>query len=221
METFRTASRAQAQHIEVKLASAQCRQIAAETASSVEFSPDEIERLAALEHWRWCVDRWLDGWTYAPERNDARLQHNLLVPYDQLPEDIKEFDRHAVRDIGPLIELSGAAIQRELPIDADESDDADGIAQKAKDAKSNGMLPIVIVRLRTAEDLQLARDLQSRGIAVRLVAMAPIAVLAVSMPVEQLAAALDAADDVVCGTAPSPAASGPIEAVPSADTAFA
>ncbi|HEX3971676.1 MAG TPA: RyR domain-containing protein [Stellaceae bacterium] len=221
METFRTASRTQAQHIDVKLANAQCRQVSAKTPAGIEFSPDEIERLAVLEHWRWCVDRWLDGWTYAPERNDARLQHNLLVPYDRLSEDIKEFDRHAVRDIVPLVELAGATIQRELHIDADESNDADSIPQKAKDAKSNGMLPIVAVRLRTAEDLQLARDLQRRGIAVQLVAMAPIAVLAASMPIEQLAVALDAADDVVCGTAPSRAASGLIEAIPSADTAFA
>lgn len=221
METFRAASRAQAQNIEVKLANVQCRQVSATAAPDVEFSPDQIERLAVLEHWRWCVDRWLDGWTYAPDRNDARLQHNLLVPYDQLSEEIKEFDRQAVRDIVPLVELSGAAIQRERHIDTDESDDADSIAQKTKDAASAGMLPIVDIRLRTAQDLQRARDLQSRGITVQLVAMEPIAVLAACMPIEQLTKALDAADSVICGTAAASADSGHVEVIPSADTAFA
>lgn len=221
METFRAASRAQAQHIDVKLANVRCRQTSVKAASDVEFSPDQIERLAALEHWRWCVDRWLDGWTYAVERNDARLQHNLLVPYDQLTEAIKEFDRQAVRDIVALVALSGASIQRERHIDADGSDDTEQLVQKAKDATGAGMLPIIDIRLRTPADLQRARDLQSRGIAVQLVALEAISVLAASMPIEQLAAALDAADDVICGNAPPPADSGHVEVIPSADTAFA
>ena len=210
METFRASSRAQAQHIDVKLANVQCRQINTNVISNVVFSVRQIEHLAALEHWRWCVDRWLDGWTYAPERDDARLQHDALVPYDQLPEEMKELDRHAILDLVRLVGLSGAAIQRELHFvaHADESgtiDEADRIAQKNEDAKATGMLPIFVIHLKTAQDLQLVRDLQGRGLAVQLVAMEPISVLAAAMPVEPLTAALEAADDVVCGTVASPA----------------
>ena len=33
------------------------------------------------------------GWTYGPARNDQLKQHPCLVPYDELPECEKEYDR--------------------------------------------------------------------------------------------------------------------------------
>jgi voltage-gated potassium channel Kch len=226
METFRASSRAQAQHIDVKLANVQCRQIDADAMSNVVFSERQIEHLAALEHWRWCVDRWLDGWVFAPKRDDARLQHDALVPYDALPEEMKELDRHTVRDLVRLVGLSGAAIQRELHFvaHADESgnpDEADRIVQKDEDARRTGMLPIFVIHLRTAQDLQLVRDLQSRGVAVQLVAMEPISVLAAAMPIEQLTAAVETADDVICGTVASPIGAARAGFEQPADSAFA
>ena len=226
METFRASSRAQAQHIDVKLANVQCRQIDTDATSNVVFSERQVEHLAALEHWRWCVDRWLDGWVFAPERNDARLQHNALVPYDELPEEMKELDRPTVRDLVRLVGLSGAAIQRELHFvaHADQSgnpDEADRIVQKNEDAKRTGMLPIFVIHLRTAQDLLLVRDLQGRGVAVQLVAMEPISVLAAAMPIEQLTAAVETADDVICGTVASPIGAARAGVDQPADSAFA
>ena len=57
--------------------------------------PDaEKEKLHALEHARWMRFYWLHGWSYAPRRCDARLQHNMLIPYDQLSraEQLKDAD---------------------------------------------------------------------------------------------------------------------------------
>jgi GNAT superfamily N-acetyltransferase len=226
METFRAASRAQAQHIDVKLSNVQCRQIDTNVTSNVVFSERQIEHLAALEHWRWCVDRWLDGWVYAAERNDARLQHNALLSYEQLPEEMKELDRHTVRDLVRLVGLSGAAIQRELHFvaHADESgnpEEADRIVQKNEDVKRTGMLPIFVIHLRTAQDLELVRDLQGRGLAVQLVAMEPISVLAAAMPIEQLTAAIETADDVICGTVALPIDAARAGVDQPADSAFA
>ena len=34
-----------------------------------------------------------EGWTYGPERNDALKQTPCLVPYIELPESEKEYDR--------------------------------------------------------------------------------------------------------------------------------
>lgn len=225
METFRAASRAQAQHIDVKLTNVQCRQIGTNLITNVVFTLPQIEHLAALEHWRWCVDRWLDGWTYAPERNDARLEHTALVPYDELPEEMKELDRQTVRDLVRLVELSGGSIQRELhfglhPDESSSPDKAERIAQKNEEVKRTGMVPIFVIQLRTAQDMQLARDLQRRGLAIRLVAMEPISVLAAAMQVEVLTAALEAADAVTCGIVASPAATVLTADYP-ADTAFA
>jgi ryanodine receptor 2 len=34
-----------------------------------------------------------EGWTYGPERDGQAKTHPCLVPYDELPEDEKEYDR--------------------------------------------------------------------------------------------------------------------------------
>ncbi len=33
-----------------------------------EFTEEEIELLARMEHNRWCAERFIDGWNYGPER---------------------------------------------------------------------------------------------------------------------------------------------------------
>ncbi len=56
-----------------------------------------LEKLAALEHERWCRFREANGWRYAAQRNDYLKLHNCLKPYDQLSEDDKEKDRASIR----------------------------------------------------------------------------------------------------------------------------
>jgi hypothetical protein len=61
-------------------------------------SPDAvIERLAAIEHDAWWIDRELDGWCLNETRNNNRKFHPNLVPYDTLSDDIKEYDRAKAR----------------------------------------------------------------------------------------------------------------------------
>jgi len=59
--------------------------------------PDELnallERLAANTHDVWARQRLAEGWRHGPERNDASKEHPDLVPYDQLPEGEKEYER--------------------------------------------------------------------------------------------------------------------------------
>lgn len=52
-----------------------------------------IERLAENNHDIWAQQRMREGWTYGAQRDDARKLHPDLVPYDQLPESEKEYDR--------------------------------------------------------------------------------------------------------------------------------
>ena len=64
--------------------------------SDVEL-PKPLERLAeALAenvHDIWAQARMASGWTYGPERDDT-LKHNpCLVPYAELPESEKAYDR--------------------------------------------------------------------------------------------------------------------------------
>ncbi len=51
------------------------------------------ERLARNAHEVWARERIADGWTYGPNRDDRRKEHPCLVPYDELPESEKKYDR--------------------------------------------------------------------------------------------------------------------------------
>ena len=51
------------------------------------------ERLAKNTHERWAEQRIREGWRYGPVRDDSTKEHPCLVPYEQLPEEEKEYDR--------------------------------------------------------------------------------------------------------------------------------
>ena len=44
----------------------------------------------------WAQKRIDEGWRYGRRRNDDAKEHPDLVPYDQLPESEKEYDRKTV-----------------------------------------------------------------------------------------------------------------------------
>jgi len=72
--------------------------------------PDGIdalrEALAENSHDRWAIERQSEGWTYGPERDDAKLESPDMVPYAQLPESEKQYDRlMAVNTLKLLISL--------------------------------------------------------------------------------------------------------------------
>jgi ryanodine receptor 2 len=51
------------------------------------------ERLAENAHDLWAAQRMGQGWHHGRQRDDAQKLHPCLVPYDQLPEIEKEYDR--------------------------------------------------------------------------------------------------------------------------------
>jgi hypothetical protein len=64
--------------------------------SAVELTPDVLaltERLAEHTHDVWALGRLAQGWRRGPARDDAAKTHPCLVPYADLPEAEKEFDR--------------------------------------------------------------------------------------------------------------------------------
>lgn len=54
---------------------------------------DLTEAIAENAHDIWARARMDEGWTYGPVRDDAKKQHPDLVPYAQLPDSEKEYDR--------------------------------------------------------------------------------------------------------------------------------
>lgn len=69
-----------------------------------------LEKLAENTHEVWAVQRIKDGWTYGPQRNDAAKKHPCLVPYDQLPESEKEYDRNSATETLKLVLALGYQI---------------------------------------------------------------------------------------------------------------
>jgi len=64
------------------------------------------ELLARNAHDAWASRRLAEGWTYGPERDDARKRHPCLVPYEQLPDSEKQYDRTtAMETIKAIIAL--------------------------------------------------------------------------------------------------------------------
>ena len=56
--------------------------------------------------------RMKDGWTYGEERNDAEKKHPCLVPYEDLSEEEKEYDRHTSIETIKLILTLGFKITK-------------------------------------------------------------------------------------------------------------
>ena len=85
--------------------------------SDVELTEDlnELrEAIAENAHEIWAVSRQKEGWTYGPQRDDKLKQTPDMVPYSQLPEGEKEYDREmAMKTIKLLKKLGYDLIKRE------------------------------------------------------------------------------------------------------------
>lgn len=51
------------------------------------------EKLARNTHEVWSQNRIKEGWKYGEKRDDVKKTHPCLVPYEELPETEKEYDR--------------------------------------------------------------------------------------------------------------------------------
>ena len=108
-ETFRQANRDGVAHVPAKMASvgidpAQWRGVFGLPAlheGQVLFANDaELEVLARLEHERWNAQRRMDGWrwTGADDSDQGRRRHPSLLPYNELTDEVKEYDRVYIRE---------------------------------------------------------------------------------------------------------------------------
>ena len=70
------------------------------------------EQIAENVHEVWAAARIAEGWTYGPVRDDVRKQTPCLVPYADLPEEEKEYDRNTALQTLKLIVALGYDIQK-------------------------------------------------------------------------------------------------------------
>ena len=73
------------------------------------------ERLAKNVHDTWARDRLAEGWRYGPFRDDASKEHPNLVPYDQLPEFEREYDRRTALETLRMLLALGYSIESPNP----------------------------------------------------------------------------------------------------------
>lgn len=67
----------------------------------VKLSPEIhqlTEALAKNAHEVWALERMAQGWRFGPERNDKRKEHPSLIPYEQLSEKEKVYDRNTAME---------------------------------------------------------------------------------------------------------------------------
>ncbi|MEK6324289.1 MAG: NAD-binding protein [Acidobacteriota bacterium] len=114
-EEIKDSNRQQADHIAVKLRSVgySTHPVSREESAHVEFTPEEVELLAEMEHGRWHAERSLAGWSYDPATRDLeRKTSPYLVDWDQLPDQIRDYNRHTVREIPAFLAKAGFEIRR-------------------------------------------------------------------------------------------------------------
>lgn len=70
------------------------------------------EKLAENVHEMWALGRINDGWRYGEKRDDAAKTHPCLVPYSQLPDSEKEYDRNTAMSTLKLIVKLGYKIEK-------------------------------------------------------------------------------------------------------------
>lgn len=71
------------------------------------------ERIAENVHEVWAKARIDEGWTYGEKRDDIHKKHPCLVPYDELPEEEKEYDRNTAMNTIKMVKKLGFRIENE------------------------------------------------------------------------------------------------------------
>lgn len=72
----------------------------------------ELAEIIAKMYMKYGCGRLAEGWKYGPERNDALRTHPGLVPYEELSETEKDYDRRTAMGTLKLIQKIGFGIKK-------------------------------------------------------------------------------------------------------------
>ena len=79
--------------------------------------PNELnalaEEIAKNVHEVWAEGRMKEGWTFGEKRDDAKKHHPCLVPYEELTDTEKEYDRNTSQETLKLIMKLGFRIVKD------------------------------------------------------------------------------------------------------------
>ncbi len=113
-EYLRESNRQQADDINNKLHRIGCSvaKVTGRDMVRMTFTREEIELMSEMEHGRWNAERLLDGWKPGPKDAAKKLSPSLLA-WSALSEDVKEWDRDAVRNIPEFLAQAGLEVRRQ------------------------------------------------------------------------------------------------------------
>jgi ppGpp synthetase/RelA/SpoT-type nucleotidyltranferase len=111
-EDFRTSSREQAAYAITMLRKSGYRveKVAAAKAGA-SIRDGDVECLAEVEHGRWNFERLRSGWRFGSQKDDDRRISPYLVPWTQLPDSVREWDRKAVRLFPAILAAGGYEVR--------------------------------------------------------------------------------------------------------------
>ena len=76
---------------------------------------DELrEAIAENAHDMWALERQSEGWTFGLKRDDSKLETPDMVPYAQLPESEKKYDRLMAEETLKLLTALGYKITKDV-----------------------------------------------------------------------------------------------------------
>ena len=107
-KTLKESNRSQAAHIPIKLkAVGYGMRPSGKNPKPINLTKKQVEEFARMEHERWVNVYESAGWIYGSKRDDSRKIHNCFLPWDKLTDDIKDWDREAVKEIPALLDAAG------------------------------------------------------------------------------------------------------------------
>ena len=83
--------------------------------SHVHLPPELLElteQIARNVHENWSAARLAEGWTYGTVRDDEKKTTPCLIPYDELPESEREYDRITAMQTLKMIVALGYTIEK-------------------------------------------------------------------------------------------------------------
>jgi hypothetical protein len=113
-EQYKMSDRRAADFLRVRLAQVglDLKEEASAADTPFALSPAETDLLARLEHRRWMVERFMQGWRYGLVRDDARRLNPRLIDWSCLPEMERERNRADVAKLPEILAEVGWRIFR-------------------------------------------------------------------------------------------------------------
>ena len=106
--TLKDANRNQADHLKIKRSI--LNTMINGNGAALDLSSDCIEKLAIIEHKRWCAEKLLSGWSYTTGDKDVALRLSpCLTSWDNLPEAEKDKDRQSLHQLPELINIMSSS----------------------------------------------------------------------------------------------------------------